>query len=85
MCVPSHMVISPQGVILLYQGGITLLAGQAQGFFTEPIINQLTSTGGLLIMGIGINLLELSTLNVTNMLPALLFAVLFTVFFSSVV
>lgn len=71
--------------ILLYQGGITLLAGQAQGFFTEPIINQLTSTGGLLIMGIGINLLELKALNITNMLPALLFAVLFTVFFSGMV
>jgi uncharacterized protein len=69
--------------ILLYQGGITLLAGQAQGFFTDPLINQLTSTGGLLIMGIGINLLELKTVNVTNMLPSLLFAILFTVFFSS--
>ncbi|PTN34369.1 DUF554 domain-containing protein [Desulfonatronum sp. SC1] len=68
--------------ILLYQGGITLLAGQAQGLFTEPIIAQLTSTGGLLIMGIGINLLELKTINVTNMLPSLVFAVLFTVFFS---
>ncbi|SMP47263.1 DUF554 domain-containing protein [Desulfonatronum lacustre] len=68
--------------ILLYQGSITLLAGQAQGLFTEPIIAQLTSTGGLLIMGIGINLLELKTINVTNMLPSLVFAVLFTVFFS---
>lgn len=71
--------------ILLYQGGITLLAGQAQGFFTDPLINQLTSTGGLLIMGIGINLLELKTVNVTNMLPSLLFAILFTVFFSGMV
>ncbi|TVQ97121.1 MAG: DUF554 domain-containing protein [Desulfovibrionales bacterium] len=69
--------------VLLYQGGITLLAGQAQNLFTEPIIAQLTSTGGLLIMGIGINLLELKTINVTNMLPALFFAVLFTVFFSN--
>ena len=68
--------------ILLYQGSITLLAGQAQSLFTEPIIAQLTSTGGLLIMGIGINLLELKTINVTNMLPSLIFAVLFTVFFS---
>ncbi|WP_045222918.1 DUF554 domain-containing protein [Desulfonatronum thioautotrophicum] len=69
--------------VLLYQGGITLLAGQAQNLFTEPIIAQLTSTGGLLIMGIGINLLELKTINVTNMLPALFFAVLFTVCFSN--
>lgn len=69
--------------ILIYQGIITILAGQAQGLFTEPIINQLTSTGGLLIMGIGINLMELRIINVTNMLPSLLFAILFTVFFSS--
>lgn len=71
--------------ILIYQGAITLLAGQAQNLFTEPIISQLTSTGGLLIMGIGINLLELKTINVTNMLPSLVFAVLLTVFFSTAI
>jgi uncharacterized membrane protein YqgA involved in biofilm formation len=87
ICIPLASTYGP-GVlfsfipILLYQGGITLLAGEAQSFFTDPVINQLTSTDGLLIMGIGINLLKLKTINVTNMLPSLLFAVLFTVLFS---
>jgi uncharacterized protein len=67
--------------ILLYQGGITLLASQAQNFFTTGIILQMTAVGGLLIMGIGINLLGFTRLKITNMLPALAYAVLFAVLF----
>ncbi|MFW6323563.1 MAG: DUF554 domain-containing protein [Desulfovibrionales bacterium] len=66
--------------LFLYQGGITLLASQAQTFFTDAIILQLTAVGGVLIMGIGINLLGFTRIKVTNMLPALLFAVLFGIF-----
>jgi uncharacterized protein len=67
--------------ILLYQGGITMAAAQAQGFFTNEIILQMTAVGGLLIMGIGINLLGIIRLKITNMLPALAFAILFAVVF----
>jgi uncharacterized protein len=67
--------------ILLYQGGITLAAAQAQGFFTSEIVLQMTAVGGLLIMGIGINLLGIIRLKITNMLPALGFAILFAVVF----
>jgi uncharacterized protein len=90
ICIPLASTYGIGVSVLLFvhpavPGQHHLLAGQAQGLFTEPIINQLTSTGGLLIMGIGINLLELKTINVTNMLPALVFAVLFTVFFSGTI
>jgi uncharacterized membrane protein YqgA involved in biofilm formation len=60
--------------LLVYQGSLTLLAGFLQGFFTESLINELTSTGGLLIIGLGINILEIKKLRILNMLPALLFA-----------
>ncbi len=60
--------------ILVYQGFFALLAAQLSSVVTESIIAEFTSTGGLLIMGIGINLLELRKLRVGNMLPALVFA-----------
>ena len=58
--------------VLLYQGGITLAAAYARQFLTPEVINETTAVGGLLIMAIGINLLEIKKLKIGNMLPALL-------------
>lgn len=64
--------------IILYQGSITIAASQSQAFFSPEIITQITSVGGLLIMGIGLTLLDIRKVNVTNLLPSLVYAVLFT-------
>lgn len=61
--------------LLLFQGGLTLFAGALEGFLTEAMINELTAVGGLLLIGLGINILEIKTLKITNMLPALVIAV----------
>jgi len=62
-------------VILVYQGGLTLLAGLAQNVLTTPMINEMTATGGLLVMAIGVSaLLELKPIRVANYLPALIIA-----------
>jgi hypothetical protein len=59
----------------IYQGLITLLAVQAQAILTEPMIAEMTATGGVLIMGIGVSsLLELKPIRVGNFLPALAIA-----------
>ena len=63
--------------MLIYQGTITLLARQFQNLFTPILINQLTAVGGILILGLGLNLLEIKQIKVTNMLPALLFVFAF--------
>lgn len=68
--------------MLILQGGLTIFAGLFQPFFTQSLINQLTATGGILILGIGINLLELKKIKVINMLPALLVIILMTLIFS---
>jgi len=68
--------------ILLYQGFFFLLAFQLSSLMSEAMINEFTATGGLLIVAIGINLLELRKLRVGNMLPALLIAPLATILFS---
>jgi hypothetical protein len=62
-------------IILIYQGGLSLLAFQAQALLTESMMNELTATGGLLLLGIAISsLLDLKPIRVGNFLPALVFA-----------
>lgn len=67
--------------MLILQGGLTIFAGMFQPFFTPSLINQLTATGGILILGIGINLLEIKKIKVINMLPSLLVIILLTLVF----
>lgn len=62
--------------LLIFQGGITLLAMVAGSFFTPDIIQGLTSVGGILLMGLAINILEIKKLRITNMLPSLLMVAL---------
>jgi uncharacterized membrane protein YqgA involved in biofilm formation len=60
-------------VVLVVQGGISLLASQAQLFFTEVMIAELTVVGGVLLLGLAISaLLELRPIRTANLLPALL-------------
>ncbi|WP_291855369.1 DUF554 domain-containing protein [Marinilabilia sp.] len=63
--------------LLIYQGGITLLSMWLGDFFAQSVVNELTATGGVLLIGLGINILNLGKLKVTDLLPSLLFVVLF--------
>lgn len=63
--------------LFLFQGSITLLAMYAARFFSPEIIQGLSSVGGILLIGLGINILEIRKLRIVNMLPALLLVVLF--------
>jgi uncharacterized protein len=60
--------------ILAYQGGLTLFAGGATGIFDPAIVAAITATGGVLILGIALRLLELREVRVANLLPSLLLA-----------
>lgn len=61
--------------VLVVQGGITLLAGQLR-FLSEPaVLAAVNATGGILILGIGINLLEIGRIAVSNLLPAVVCAI----------
>jgi hypothetical protein len=57
--------------VLLYQGTITLLAGYLPGVLDEAMITEMTATGGLIIIGIGIKLLDLKDLPLANFVPAI--------------
>jgi len=67
--------------VLLYQGGLTVFAGMFQEHFSPLVISQLTATGGLLIMGIGLTLLDIKRINLSNLLPSLLVVVILTLLF----
>lgn len=59
--------------LTLYQGGIALLSGVIAPLLTDSLINEMSAVGSLLIIGIGINSLEVtkSRIRVGNMLPAI--------------
>ncbi len=62
-------------VILIYQGGISLLAAQAQALTTPAMMTEMTAVGGILLIGISISsLLEIKPIRVGNFLPALFIA-----------
>ncbi len=63
-------------VILIYQGGISLMAHLvAPALNANPdAITELTATGGLILVAIGLKLLKLRDLRVANWLPALVIA-----------
>jgi uncharacterized membrane protein YqgA involved in biofilm formation len=67
-------VLLSAGSILLVQGGLTLAGALFGAFMDKPMILAMTSTGGVLLVGLGLGLLELKEVRVANMLPALIVA-----------
>lgn len=63
--------------ILLYQGGLSLAARligvglMGNAVVESPPVLEMTATGGVLIIGIGLVLLELKQIRVANLLPAI--------------
>ena len=61
--------------VSVYQGSISLLAAQLNAIVSTTMMNEMTATGGILLIGIGISsILELKKIRVGNFLPALIIA-----------
>ena len=56
--------------VFIYQGAITLGASFLKQFLTDPVISQMSAVGGLLIVAMGFNMLEVVKIKVANLLPA---------------
>lgn len=63
--------------VAVVQGGIALLGGTLDGVLTDPMLDALTSAGGVLLLGIALRLLDLKQVRVANMLPAIALAPVF--------
>lgn len=59
--------------LLIYQGGITLLAAWVGPYLPAPVVTEMTAVGGALIIAIAVNMLELGKekIKVGNMRPAI--------------
>jgi uncharacterized membrane protein YqgA involved in biofilm formation len=61
----------------IWQGLITIFAGALEPFFTQQIISDLSFVGNMLIFCVGVNLAFGKKFRVGNMLPALIFVVVY--------
>jgi len=76
-------VLFSGATILIVQGGISLLAGlikpllisdPALTLSMQPRLIELSAVGGVILVGLGLNILNLQRIKVANLLPALLLA-----------
>ncbi len=58
--------------ILLYQGGLTLLAGVLEPFLQGALLDQICAVGYVMVACIGINFMGTFRIKTANLLPALL-------------
>lgn len=65
--------------LLIYQGGITLLAGLVGPYLPGAVVTEMTAVGGTLIVAIAINMLELgkTRIQVGNLLPAMFLPIVY--------
>lgn len=62
--------------LVLYQGGLTLLAALSGSALPEAVITEMSAAGGVVLVGLGIEILGIRRLTVANMLPALVVSAL---------
>jgi len=68
--------------ILVYQGGLTLLASLVKDFLTDPVVREMTATGGVLIIGLALNILGIVRVKVGNLLPSIVVAIFMAMLFN---
>ena len=65
--------------VLVFQGGITLLGSAVAPYLTTAVVTEMSAAGGVILLGMGINMLGLSQnkLPVADVLPAILLPFLY--------
>lgn len=74
-------VIFSAGLVLVYQGGITLLASTLAPYLTDSVVNEMTGVGSLLIIGLALNMLKVTNLKIMNYVPAIFIPVVLGIWF----
>jgi len=62
----------------LWQGLLTILAASAGTLMSDALVASITATGGVLLLGTGLRVLQIRMVSVADMLPALVLAPLIT-------
>lgn len=64
-------------VLFLYQSLFFILAGQLQPVLTPEVINEVSATGSVLVLALGLDLLEIKKFKVANYIPAIFMPMIF--------
>ncbi len=64
--------------LFIYQGALTLLSQYLGKHFSDTITDDLSAVGGLLLVGLAFKVLEIKKVKVLNIIPSLIFVVLFS-------
>ncbi|MCL2842645.1 MAG: DUF554 domain-containing protein [Oscillospiraceae bacterium] len=67
-------VLLSAAAVLVYQGSIEFFAGYLQNVLTNEMITQISAVGGIMIVGIGLNMALKTEIKVANFLPGFAFA-----------
>ena len=89
-CVAAMIFASTLGIgvlfaaafVFVYQGAITLFAQWVAPYLTDAVVSEMTVTGSLVIIGLGINMLGLAKLRVINFVPAIFLPIALCPFFN---
>lgn len=65
----------------VYQGFIVLISGLIEPYVTPKILNEITSSGGIIIMAIGFNMMNVINTRIANMVPGIFIAAVLAYFF----
>jgi uncharacterized membrane protein YqgA involved in biofilm formation len=65
-------VLFSASFVFLFQGGIVLLAQFLQPILTNAAIGEITCTGSLMIIALGLNIIGVTKIKVANYLPAII-------------
>lgn len=63
--------------VLIYQGAITLGAASLKVILIQSVITDMTAVGSLLIIGLGLNMLNITKIKVANLLPAIVIPIVY--------
>ena len=63
--------------LTIYQGGITLIVRLIGKDIPESYINEITVVGGVILIGLALDILNIKKLRILNLLPALIFVCIF--------
>lgn len=76
----GYGVLFSAAAVFVYQGAIVLLAQWVAPFLSDTVVAEMTCTGSLLIIALGLNMLGLTKIKVANYLPALFMPVVLCLF-----
>jgi len=69
-------VMFSAGLVLLYQGTITLFSQWLAPYLTDIVIAEMTCVGSVILIGLALNMLKITKLRIMNFVPAIFMPIL---------